>query len=145
MPPSPVLPPAGSLLRSMLCLFLYYEFPDEWCGDQYYLLSHDVWEHYGNVDYLTSTIEAKTDAEKDIYYYNFPGYSGNFVIDSYNQLGQLSGKRFNNGFEISYGYNMRGKMTSINSPVFTQNICYENSSAPCYNGNISEYSVAYGS
>ena len=55
-------------------------FPDEWVGDYYYPVKHDVREYCANIDYLISIIEAKTDSERDIYHYNFPGYSGSFII-----------------------------------------------------------------
>ncbi|MDE7472273.1 MAG: hypothetical protein K2M68_01680 [Muribaculaceae bacterium] len=55
-------------------------FPDEWRGDSYDPVVHDVRDNCADVDYLISIIEAKTDAERDMYYYNLPGYSGSFVI-----------------------------------------------------------------
>lgn len=64
----------GSISRQI------HGFPDEWLGDDDFPVKHDVREYCGDVDYLVSIIEAKTDAERDIYHYNLPGYSGSFII-----------------------------------------------------------------
>ncbi|MDE6831417.1 MAG: hypothetical protein K2J07_01610, partial [Muribaculaceae bacterium] len=54
-------------------------FPDEWHG-MGPGVGHDVREVPDDLDYLLSILEARTDAEYDIYNYNFPGYSGRFLI-----------------------------------------------------------------
>ena len=55
-------------------------FPDEWKGDSTNPVSFDLRENMSNVPYLTDIIEAKKDAEADVYSYNIPGYSGTFII-----------------------------------------------------------------
>ncbi len=62
-------------------------FPDEWRGNGPGV-THDVREDPHDFDYLLSIIEARTDAEYDIYSYNFPGYSGRFLIKG-DQIVQL--------------------------------------------------------
>ena len=63
-------------------------FPDEWRGDSDFPVVHDVRDDCSDVDYLISIMEAKTDAEHDMYYYNLPGYSGSFIIIN-NSIKQL--------------------------------------------------------
>ncbi len=61
-------------------------FPDEWRGDSYNPVTFDVRENMSNVAYLTDIIEAKIDAETDVYSYNIPGYSGSFIIRNNNVI-----------------------------------------------------------
>ncbi len=64
---------------------------------------------------------------------------------TYNALGQVV-KAQNNlkrNNTTRYTYNHRGQITSITAPNFTQKLKYEDGEPPCFNGNISEMTVAY--
>ncbi|MDE6085914.1 MAG: hypothetical protein K2G40_05890, partial [Muribaculaceae bacterium] len=63
-------------------------FPDEWRGDSDNPVSFDLRQNMSDVQYLTDIIEAKKDAETDVYSYSIPGYSGCFVILN-NKIKQL--------------------------------------------------------
>ena len=61
--------------------------------------------------------------------------------NSYNELGQLSGKSNHGGLNpITYNYNIRSWMTGIHSGKFTENLSYSRH----YNGNISSMSWDVG-
>ena len=60
---------------------------------------------------------------------------------SYNDLGQLASKTINNNYTMNYSYNLRGWITSKNSPLFNIILYHQESTgsnSPCYNGNISQ-------
>lgn len=74
------------------------------------------------------------------------GVKGQSKIEyDYNALGQMSrmtlfsqASAYNN-----FGYDMRGRLKSISNCGFSQYIYYEDSTSPCYNGNISAVDFGY--
>ena len=64
----------------------------------------------------------------------------------YDDIGRIKTKKINNLSELdfSYQYNVRGWLTKISSPVFTESLTYEQlmyDAVPRYNGNISTVSI----
>lgn len=58
---------------------------------------------------------------------------------SYNELGQLTNKRYGNGIKsTSYSYNERGWLSKSSSPDFEFELKYNTATVPSYNGNIAE-------
>ncbi|MDE5635543.1 MAG: RHS repeat protein, partial [Muribaculaceae bacterium] len=58
----------------------------------------------------------------------------------YDELGRLSQVRA--GITVGYRYDMRGRLTGISHPAFSQTIEYESGRSPRYNGNISEITTS---
>lgn len=66
------------------------------------------------------------------------GTSSDKVAYTYDRLGRLTGKRYNDVWTESLSYNIRGWLTGIESPHFSQTLHYtDGAGTPCYNGNIS--------
>lgn len=66
------------------------------------------------------------------------GTSSDKVAYTYDRLGRLTGKRYNDVWTESLSYNIRGWLTGIESPHFSQTLHYTDGiGTPCYNGNIS--------
>ncbi len=67
---------------------------------------------------------------------------------TYDELGRVKSKKSNNSSSTltNYSYNLRGYLTSLNSPYFSEFLTYETTSwiggTPCYNGNISSIMTA---
>jgi RHS repeat-associated protein len=63
---------------------------------------------------------------------------------SYNEIGQLISLNLHSttsttwGQQIGYQYNARGWLTSITSPLFTQQLKYNDGATPQYNGNVAD-------
>lgn len=67
---------------------------------------------------------------------------------TYDDLGRMSKKEFNNYEAVNYTYNIRNWLTSITSKSFCEKLYYEQNPANrsvCYNGNISSQYVNYPS
>ena len=67
------------------------------------------------------------------------------VSYTYDRLGRLESRTGSGRCKTVCGYNLRGEMTSVTSPAFSQTLGYDDGMNPCYNGNISQMTVSYGS
>jgi len=67
------------------------------------------------------------------------------AVNSYDQLGRLTGKlRHNNAETTHYGYNVRSWITSINNSSWKEQIYYQDDPThPLYNGNIARSDWTY--
>ncbi|MDR0810826.1 MAG: hypothetical protein LBN23_00910, partial [Paludibacter sp.] len=73
----------------------------------------------------------------------YRGYNAEFVLakNTYDELGRLTAKKTNNNanLNVAYSYNLRGWLTGISNPLFSQSLQYG------YNGNILQATYTQGS
>lgn len=69
-------------------------------------------------------------------------YGEDFFYDPLGRLSKSRREMFGDN-ETQYAYNLRGQLTSIANPTFTQALKYEDSNTPLYNGNISQMTLTY--
>ena len=64
----------------------------------------------------------------------------------YDAVGRMTAKKYGTRATETLLYNIRGWMTSAQSPYFTQTLHYtDGTGTPCYNGNISSMTWKAGS
>ena len=97
------------------------------------LVQHKTYDHAGR---LLTEARLVNDLASDTLTYN------------YDELGRIASFKRGNGahsLTLTNRYNLRGWLTSIESPLFSQKLYYTDGiGTPCYNGNISSMSWKTG-
>ena len=78
--------------------------------------------------------------------YKWNGTATDKISYEYDTVGRMTAKKYGERAKENLSYNIRGWMTAIQSPYFSQNLYYtDGKGTPCYNGNISSMTWKAGS
>ena len=70
--------------------------------------------------------------------YKWNGTATDKISYEYDAVGRMTAKKYGERAKENLSYNIRGWMTAIQSPYFSQNLYYtDGKGTPCFNGNIS--------
>lgn len=105
---------------------------------------YDNYDIFGNPVNLFTQAHSykKTDSSISTRSIETISYGEDYFYDTLGRLEKTRREMFWDNV-TQYTYNMRGQVTSITNPSFTQTLKYEDGDTPCYNGNISQMTLTY--